>query len=338
MPPYRFAFPQDHASHNDFKTEWWYYTGHLTADDGSNFGYELTFFRSGLDSKKGVSKGPWQLDNVYMAHFAVSNLSARKFFYAQKLNRAGLQFAGAKQDSYSVFNQNWTARLVGDEHLVRATTPEYSVDLKMKSLKPPVIHGINGVSQKAECEGCASHYYSLTRLQTSGTVTTPDGKTHKVSGLTWMDHEFGSNQLTKEQVGWDWFSLQLDNDTDLMLYVMRRRDGTFDPNSSGTFVSTKGTSDHLKLSDYKLRSLGTWKSPVTKAEYPSGWHASIPSRKVELDIIPQLADQELAKRSSTDVTYWEGACRVSGTMNGAKVSGQAYVELTGYGEAFSKNI
>jgi predicted secreted hydrolase len=338
LPGYKFNFPIDHASHDEFKTEWWYYTGHLIADDGSKFGYELTFFRSAMDAPKAIRKGSWAADNVFMAHFAVSDLNKRKFFYEQRLTRPGVEFAGASTSELKVWNKGWSAKLDNlQRQSLTANSPEYSLDLKLQAEKPPAIHGTNGVSQKASCTGCASHYYSFTRLKTEGYVTA-GGKRLRVTGLSWMDHEFGSNQLTADQVGWDWFSIQLDDRTEIMLYVMRLKNGKQDSNSSGTVIFADGSTKHLRQDEYRIRKTSVWRSPKTNASYPMGWEVSVPSLDADLKITAALQDQELAKRTASEVTYWEGACDVSGRRANKPVAGQAYVEMTGYHELFNKKI
>ena len=201
--------------------------------------------------------------------------------------------------------------------------------LGLRSLKAPVLHGQNGLSQKGEGEGRASYYYSLTRMQTEGELTV-NGKSEKVRGLTWMDHEFGSNQLREDQVGWDWFSIQLDNQTELMLYLMRRKDGSVDPYSSGTLVGADGVAKHLSNQDYRIEVLERWKSPMSGATYPMKWKVTIPSESVELDVLPAFPEQELITNRSTRVTYWEGAVQIRGTARGRSVGGNGYVEMTGY--------
>ncbi|HEY9789731.1 MAG TPA: lipocalin-like domain-containing protein [Candidatus Obscuribacterales bacterium] len=337
LPGYKFSFPRDYASHDDYKTEWWYYTGHLTADDGSRYGYELTFFRLGMDVVNGVKNSPWSVREAYLAHFAISDIGQRRFFHRQRLTRAGIDFGGADSKTYHVWNENWSGQAVDGDQQLKAASTEYSIDLNLHSDKSPVIHGENGVSQKASCVGCASHYYSFTRLITGGELVA-HGKRMHVNGLSWMDHEFGSNQLTAEQVGWDWYSIQLDDQSELMLYVMRRRAGGFDEHSSGTFVSADGASTHLKLSDYKIKPEGSWHSSVSGATYPMGWRVEIPARHLLLTISPQMENQELNKQNQRDVTYWEGACDVRGSRDGKPITGQAYVEMTGYASTFSKNI
>jgi predicted secreted hydrolase len=339
LPGYRLQFPTDHRSHNDYKTEWWYYTGHLQGTDGTRYGYELTFFRSAMDVPRPPKPSPWTVDNAYLAHFAVSDVSGKQFVHTNRLNRPAFDLAGADQSKLKVWNGDWSVtQLPNGQTKLIAKSPDFSLDLDLNSLKPPVLHGKEGLSQKASCVGCASYYYSLTRMETKGTLTKGHGDPVAVSGLTWMDHEFGSNQLTAEQVGWDWFSLQLDDRTELMLYVMRQRDGKLDENSSGTYVLSDGVAKHLSLADYKVTQTGSWRSPHSKATYPSGWKVSIPSLHTELQITPELSDQELTKKSSTDVTYWEGTCLVSGNKDGKPIKGQAYVEMTGYAETFNTRI
>lgn len=333
LPGYQYHFPKDHASHESYKTEWWYYTGHLKTQAGKRYGYELTFFRIGNDpSVRQSEKSPWNSNNLYATHFALSDENTQTFHYAEKLNRAGLNIAGARSDTYYVWNELWLAEQLGDRMILRANSPDgkQEIHLLLSSQKPPVIHGVNGVSQKATCQGCASHYYSMTRMKTEGTLFI-DGKAEPVTGLSWMDHEFGSNQLSKEQVGWDWFSVQLNDQTELMLYLLRHQDGRIDPNSSGTIVDAQGHSRHLKLSEFKVSNSGAyWTSSASNGKYPMGWKISIPSEKLDLTIQPAFENQELFTKGSTKVAYWEGSSSARGIKAGRPVQGQAYVEMTGY--------
>lgn len=336
LPGYKFQFPADHAGHKAFKTEWWYYTGHLTAKDGRKFGYELTFFRFGVDLKE-VPKSAWALTEVHSAHFAVTDEKNNRFWFDERMNRPALNVASVDEKRLHVVNGDWSAKMEGTTQHLQAAGPEYSIDLKLSSAKPPVVHGTNGVSQKADCKGCASHYYSMTRMDTTGTITVGDQRI-PVTGLTWMDHEFGSNQLTAEQIGWDWYSVQLDNNTELMFYVMRRKGGGFDKNSSGTIVYPDGSTKHLALADYRITALGKWQSPNSQATYPIGWKVDVPSIDCSITIEPVMPQQELVTSRSTEVTYWEGSCRVKGTQKGKPVKGDAYVEMTGYAGDFTKRI
>ncbi|MBX3074558.1 hypothetical protein KF913_11555 [Candidatus Obscuribacterales bacterium] len=336
LPGYQYQFPRDHGSHEDFKTEWWYYTGHMQTESNKKFGYELTFFRHGIEHDSSLKTKEDR--NVYLAHFALTDETGGKFKYFEKLSRSGLPVAFARSDILSVQNQGWSVEQLGDRFVLRADGDKSGIRLLLTPAKKPIIHGKDGVSQKASCKGCASHYYSLTRLKTEGLVYV-DGKPERItSGWSWMDHEFGSNQLTAEQIGWDWFSVQLENNTELMLYVMRRRDGSLDKNSSGTIVGADGNAIHLAKDDFKISSTSKWTSPNSNGVYPMGWSVEVPDHQIKLNVSPVLKDQELLTKRSTGVTYWEGAADVSGTVEGKAVRGQSYVEMTGYAEAFKKKI
>jgi predicted secreted hydrolase len=323
------SFPADHYSHPDFRTEWWYYTGHLETETGKRYGYQVTFFRFGVRDRQQEMKDQPLFTDLYMAHFALSDIAAKKFIYRERINRGYGDRAGAETDRYRVWNEDWRVDGADNHHQIFVSDRGTTLKLSLRSLKPPTLHGDNGHSQKGEGEGRASYYYSLTRMQTDGALTI-DGKTEKVRGLSWMDHEFGSNQLREDQVGWDWFSIQLDNQTELMLYLMRRKDGTVDPYSSGTLVSAGGATKHLALADFGIQVLERWKSPGSGANYPMRWKVSIPSEQIELELNPTFPAQELITSRSTRVTYWEGAVGITGTFRGAPVRGNGYVEMTGY--------
>jgi predicted secreted hydrolase len=347
LPGYQYHFPQDHAAHPSYKTEWWYYTGHLKSNQGRTFGYELTFFRIGTGiapiqekppAKNKVKKSPWSMDELYMAHFALTDDQGKNFFNTETLNRAGLNTAKADSKTYHVVNKGWQVKQTGqDEFELFAQSGEQALHLNLKAEKPLVIHGKDGVSQKADCIGCASHYYSYTRLLSEGTLTWK-GEKFPVKGHTWMDHEFGSNQLTTQQVGWDWFSVQLDDNSELMLYQLRQKNGAMDTNSSGTWVSADGKATHLKLGQFQSKPLAYWKSSKTSGIYPSGWQVLVPEQGLDLQILPTVRKQELVSPTPGGTSYWEGRCLVSGKHNGKKVSGEAYVELTGYSKAFKQRI
>lgn len=330
VPPYAFRFPRDHASHPEYQTEWWYYTGHLYSGQ-RKFGYELTFFQVGLDPRRKTSRSAWALHTLYFAHLTLTDENGNRFRFRESVSRPALGMAGARTDRYRVWIHDWSAGLSpdGQTHHLEAAADDFKIRLDLSSRKPPVLHGKGGVSQKATGLGRASHYYSLTRLETRGTLTLGREQL-PVTGLSWMDHEFGSNQLTPEQAGWDWFSIQLDNNRELMLYVMRLKNGGVEPLSSGTLVREDGTWKHLPLSAYEVRSLRTWKSPKTGGVYPAAWTVRVPGEGIDLRLTPAIPDQELATEGSAGVTYWEGSVRVEGMDRGKPVRGVAYVELTGY--------
>lgn len=330
LPGRLFVFPADHAAHPEFKTEWWYYTGHLQSQEGERFSYQLTFFRVGLLSRPPAGSSAWLARTLYFAHFALTDITGQRFQFFDRASRGALGLAGAATDRYHVWLGDWQAWLQPDgRHRLEARTPEISLALDLQPVKPPVIHGRQGVSQKAAGVGYASHYYSLTRLTTQGELHYW-GRSHQVQGLSWMDHEFSSSQLAPEQVGWDWFSLQLSDGRDLMLYLLRHQDGTLDPHSSGTWVEATGSSQHLPWGSFRVTALGRWRSSRSGATYPAGWRLEIPARDADLTIHPTLPDQELITARSTQVTYWEGSVTVTGQVAGQPVTGRGYVELTGY--------
>lgn len=330
VPGRTLSFPADHYSHPDFKTEWWYYTGHLQSESGRRYGYQVTFFRFGLRDRQTVNQDtPPLFTELYMAHFALSNITARTFLFRERINRGLGDRAGAKTDRFLVWNEDWNVEGDRNNHKISVNDRGTQLRLELESLKPPALHGQNGYSQKGEGEGRASYYYSLTRMQTQGELVI-DGKKETVRGFSWMDHEFGSNQLGENQVGWDWFSIQLDNQSELMLYHMRRKDGSIEPYSHGTVIGADGTTRRLAVKDYGIEVLARWKSPESAAEYPMKWKVIVPSEQTALEIVPAFAEQELITNRSTRVTYWEGAVQITGTMRGKPVTGSGYVEMTGY--------
>ncbi|MBI4401619.1 MAG: carotenoid 1,2-hydratase [Nitrospirae bacterium] len=330
---YLYRFPWDHGSHDEFRTEWWYYTGHLVAENGRRFGYQLTFFRRGVNREQ-VRSNPsrWAIRHLYFAHFALSDLDHGQFRFAEKISRAGLGKAGAETGRLRVWLDRWIAEassLQHARHHLNASAEDFSIDLSLTPAKSPVIHGKGGISRKGDAPGQTSHYYSFTRLATAGTLWV-DGERLTVTGTSWMDHEFGSGDLGQEQVGWDWYSVQLENQTELMFYRLRRVDGTSDPASSGTVIFPDGRSQHLSASDLQVEVLDHWSSEASGARYPSRWRIAVPSLGLTLALVPELSNQELITRRSTQVTYWEGTVRATGALRGAPAIGHGYVELTGY--------
>jgi predicted secreted hydrolase len=340
-PGYRYQFPRDHGTHDDFRTEWWYYTGHLAAENGRRFGYQVTFFRRGVEpDRAGANPSRWTIRQLYLAHVALSDLDRKQFRYAEKVSRAGLGKAGAETGRLRTWIDRWSVEASAsphEHHRLQAAAGEFSLDLTVTPEKPPVVHGEHGVSRKGGAPPQASHYYSFPRLATAGALTV-DGERFTVQGTSWMDHEFGSGDLGDDLAGWDWFSVQLTNKTELMLYRLRRSDGTVAPVSSGTAILPDGRTRHLSATDIRVEVLDHWASRSSGGRYPSRWRVAVPALDLSLDLRPLLADQELATSRSTQVTYWEGAVEVSGRLRGAPVSGQGYVELTGYAKPMRKRL
>jgi predicted secreted hydrolase len=338
--PYTFEFPRDHAAHPGYQSEWWYYTGHLRAADGRRFGYELTFFRFGLrpgDPRTPSGLSRWRGHELYPAHFAITDERGQKFFYVERFAREALGMGGAAANRLEVHADDWSLdgapladRRFERMHL-RARDGANALDLVQTPQKPPAIHGAGGVSRKAACASCASHYYSYTRLATRGTLTYA-GTAFAVEGVSWMDHEYGTDELQPDQAGWDWFSIQLDDGREVMLYLLRRKDGSVTPESSGSLIERDGSVRHLELKDFTVAVPfgAAWRSPHTGAKYPDRWRVGVPVAGLDLRLAPTVADQELASTTG-GVSYWEGAVDVK-DGNGVS-AGTGYVELTGYAGA-----
>ncbi len=329
LPGYRYKFPHDHFNHPDFQTEWWYYTGNVKSADGHRFGFELTFFRQGVD-RESKTISTWGVRDLYFAHLALSDLDGGKFLHAERTKRAGPGIAGVNEAVGRIWNGNWQVAWRGDDPVLHAVDERFALHFTLRSAKPPVIHGANGVSQKAEGPGRASHYISLTRLNTQGEIEL-GGKGFPVAGIAWMDHEFFTHQLEADQVGWDWMSIQLQDNSELMLFHIRRKDGSINPYSAGTFVDGRGDTTHLRRDEFTLEPAGaTWVSPATRAVYPVGWKISIPKLGIALESSTLLPSQELASSAGLLPAYWEGAVAFAGTKGGSPIGGVGYLEMTGY--------
>jgi predicted secreted hydrolase len=317
VPGYRFHFPRDHFDHPDFRTEWWYYTGNVWDREGRRFGFELVFFRQG--ERRGTDANPsaWRVDDLYLAHAALTDVSGKRFVYRERLNRAGPGIAGISFSDGRVWNGNWSVQWTGVRQTLLATTPDFRLRLQLSPVKPAILQGENGLSQKAEGRGKASYYVSFPRLAVSGEIVA-GGRTRQASGSAWMDHEWFTHQLAAGEIGWDWFSVQLDNHTELMLFELRRKDGTIDPYSSGTFIDAAGAAHHLDAQAMRLTPLEKWNL------YPIHWRIEVPSLHLQLDCRAVIPNQELiAKQGGT--AYWEGAVDYSGSQTGT-----GYLEMTGY--------
>jgi predicted secreted hydrolase len=331
--PIDFVFPRDHGAHPEYRTEWWYYTGNLTDSAGHRYGYQLTFFRSALTPVLPKRTSDLATNQVYMAHFAVTTGAANDHQSFERFSRGAGGLAGATGDPiYAVWLEDWSVRAIepGVARLQASTPGEggtIALDLTLRETRPPVLHGKQGLSQKGPAAGSASYYYSLVQIETTGTVTT-QGETVDVTGLSWMDHEFGTNTLSANTVGWDWFSIQLDNGAVLMFAQVRTADGGVMPQFEGAYVTGDGVHETIRSDDLKLTPLAQWTSPRSQISYPSGWQVEIPRLAIALTVEPLIADQELA----VSFVYWEGAVTIAGTLADQAVQGVGYVELTGYGE------
>lgn len=322
LPGYHFEFPRDHFNHPDFRTEWWYYTGNVHSSGGRRLGFELVFFRQAQHRGPSDDSSAWRIDDLYLAHLALTDITGKRFHYYKRLNRAGPGIAGVSFDQGRIWNGNWESKWDKNTGLqtLSAVADDLRLMLQLTPRKPPIINGENSVSQKAEGLGKASYYVSFPLLAVEGTLNGAS-----VTGSAWMDHEWFTHQLETAQVGWDWFSVQLENHTELMLFQIRHTDGSIDPYSAGTYIDASGRATHLKRSDFQLQPLEFWTSPATHARYPIRWRITIPSLKVELECAAALPDQELGAEDAASPAYWEGAVTYTGSA-----SGVGYLEMTGY--------
>ncbi len=339
--PCNLTFPKDHGLHAGYRTEWWYYTGNLQSDAGEPYGYQLTLFRSQISPPGAERKWPephsaWRAQQIYAGHAAISDNYKKNHYQSELLVRGSLGLAGASQkaDLTTIFAKNWLIQIGPGQHILKAFADNFSFELNLLPVKPPVLHGKAGYIRKGSTPERASCYYSFTRLRSKG-VLTIDGTTIAVQGVSWMDHEFSSASLEAEIVGWDWFSLQLSDQTEIMVYLLRTKGGQFNSASSGTFIDKSGKPRHLAIDDIQIAILDSWESPRSKAVYPARWRLMVFPLSLELTITPNLADQEMLTSASTGVTYWEGSVSAKGTAGKQPIKGAGYVELTGYANAFN---
>jgi predicted secreted hydrolase len=332
--PVAFTFPRDHGAHPEFRTEWWYFTGNLTARDGRDLGYQLTFFRSALlDSASYLrslpeddSSSDWRTRHAYMAHLAVTDAQAQSFEAHERFARGAAGLAGVETAPLRIRLHDWCACADSGSFPLRlvAAAGDIAIDLTLEPLKPPVLQGNAGLSAKGPEPGNASYYYSLTRIATRGTVRL-GGTTHEVSGLSWLDREWSTSVLGSGVVGWDWLSLQLSDTTELMMYRLRREDGTPDAFSAASFVRPDGANVMFDAAGFTMQPRREWRSP-SGAAYPVEWSLQIPALDLTLDVRAAVPAQEL----NLYVRYWEGMVRASGTRAGRGISGRGYLEMTGY--------
>jgi predicted secreted hydrolase len=335
LEPRRFEFPLDHGPHPAFRQEWWYFTGNLDAANGERFGFELTFFRVALEPPQAAAPeaatagtaSAWRTREIYVAHFAVTDVSQRRFQSAQKLSRAALGLAGAQALPLHVWLDDWSLEASGPAvWRLRAAQPGYAIELALEPQSSPVLNGVDGLSRKSERPEDATYYYSIPRLLVRGRLVR-GAQPLEVRGLAWADREWGSGSLGPREAGWDWFGLQLEDGSALMFYALRDKDGQRDVHSAGTWVAAEGTARALANADVDIAVTREWRS-ASGERYPGGWHIRVPALALDLTVRPVLADQEL----QSTPRYWEGAVDVSGERGGATVGGRGYVELVGYAQ------
>jgi predicted secreted hydrolase len=330
VAPRAFAFPEDHGSHPDYRTEWWYFTGNLAATTGRHYGFELTFFRVALSGAAEARESRWATRHLWMAHFALTDTAAARFVAYERLSRGALGLAGATHEPFHVWVEDWSAGGeltdgAGSVHL-SAAADEAAIELDLSGFERIVLQGDRGLDPKGPEPGNASYYYSAPRLAVTGTVRVRSDAPVAVTGLAWMDREWGTSALSPGIEGWDWFALQLDDGRDLMFYRLRARDGSPSPWSGGSVTDPAGRTRRLAAEDVDLEPIETWQSPASGATYPVVWDLRVPGEGLELRLTPRIRDQEVR----VSVRYWEGAIELEGRSRAREIGGQGYLELAGY--------
>jgi predicted secreted hydrolase len=323
-----FRLPADHGPHFEFQTEWWYYTGNVAGGNGRRYGFQLTFFRRGLTPGPPPGDG-LATNQVYFAHFAVTDVAGRRHVGVERFARGAGGLAGARGEPFSVWLEDWRADAVSEDGgtvrlVARDASSGLSLDLELRAEKPLVAHGDRGHSPKSDEPGNASYYVGYTRMAALGRIGA-GGAERDVAGEAWFDHEWSTSALGAGAVGWDWFSLQLDDGRELMHFQVRREEGGIEPVSGGTLVEGDGSTRRLAGHDVAIGVRGLWTSPETGASYPALWRLAVPAAGLDLLVEPVISAQEMR----TSFVYWEGAVRVSGRAGDRPVAGQGYVELTG---------
>lgn len=329
IAPRAWDFPADHGPHPDFQTEWWYYTGNLATESGRRFGFQFTIFRRGITPGEADAGSEWRTNQVYSAHFSISDIESQTFYHDQRFSRGSADLAGAQSTPYRVWLEDWEAAALDAEAStvrIQADAGDFALDLTLERQKPPALQGDAGLSAKGPEAGNASYYYTLSRLLTEGTLRL-DEERFVVTGLAWRDHEFGTGTLPDNTQGWDWFGLIFDDNTELMIGQVRLIGGDTAPAYGGLRIAADGSTEYLASDQIRITPTATWESPHTGGVYPAGWTMRVETAEgtLHFDVTPLMSDQEL---SDTQPTYWEGAVRVTGD-----VQGYGYAELTGYTEA-----
>ncbi|MFC2161311.1 lipocalin-like domain-containing protein [Acidobacteriota bacterium] len=332
--PYEWSFPRDFGAHPEYKTEWWYFTGTINGPAGEKFGYQLTFFRSGIQKNPSSPQNSWSVRDLYLAHLTITDIDRNQFLFEERMSRGGPGLAGAENGGMNVWLLNWSARMEKGKIFLEARKGEMAIRLNLTPKKPLVFHGQGGLSRKGPEEGQASFYTSYTDLDTSGTISISKDQIYTVTGKSWFDHEFSSHMLSEEQAGWDWFSLHLSDGRELMIYLLRRRDGSVERVSSGTLTEPDGTWRHIKISGVSIDVLNSWRSHRSGGIYPGRWRIRIPDASIEIILLPQVAEQELVSSLIPGLIYWEGAVEGNGFSRNQEITCRGYVELTGYAGSF----
>lgn len=327
--PMLIEFPAAFDAQPQYQTEWWYYTGNLETETGRHFGYQLTFFRRGLipTTEEAPRDSEWATSQVYFAHFTLSDIAANQFYYFEDFGRGAADIAGVEINPFHVWIEGWKVEETAQNtYRLFASRDALTLDLTLKDVKGPILHGDDGYMPSGPNVGDASYYYSQSRLESTGEIGI-NGETFSVTGLSWMDRQYGTTTiLTPEAGGWNWFSFHLSDGSELMLYELRQADGSRNPFSRGTYIAADGSTTDIDPEDFIIEVHNTWRSPHTGAVYPASWTITVADLDLTLEVVPYMDDQELI----VSQRYWEGAVEATGSKDGDELSGSGYIELTGY--------
>ncbi|MGI9286557.1 MAG: lipocalin-like domain-containing protein [Pseudomonadales bacterium] len=331
--PRTLRFPRDHGIHPDYKNEWWYFTGNVQSNAGREFGFQFTLFRSALTPETKESDSAWSSPQIFLAHVALSDIESGELLHSERFSRGALGLAGVQHAPFRIWLNDWQVSSLAPicskcfDNALSVKTDKFSLHLRLSNAKKRVLQGNEGHSAKSATPGNASYYYSYTRLKAQGEISLAD-KHIKVSGESWFDHEWSTSALETDQAGWDWFSLQLSNQSEMMLYRVRHKHDQTKNHLRGSLIAADGKVRQLGQGDFQIRATSTWTSPISGVRYPSSWELRVPSVRARLTVRPKMPDQEMR----LSFRYWEGAVNVSGGMAGMPVSGNGYAELAGYGQ------
>jgi predicted secreted hydrolase len=323
-PERSIKFPGDYGSHPQFRTEWWYVTGWLTTRGGESLGFQITFFRTKPPIDE-ANPSSFAARQILIAHCAISDPKRGQLWQDQRIRRAGFDLAQAAEGNTNVWIDNWTLRRDAAVYAAKIAAEDFSIDLQLSETQPPLLNGAAGFSRKGPEMSAASYYYSVPHLKVAGMISRK-GSTDSVIGEAWFDHEWSSEYLDREAVGWNWIGINLDDGGALMAFSIRGAHGE-QRWAGGTIRSSDGQVQMLQPADVSFLPGRIWVSPRTGISYPVQWTVRAGTREIEL--APLFDDQENDTRLSTGAIYWEGAVRA---LAAGRSVGRGYLELTGYGE------
>ena len=326
-----FSFPNDHGAHPNYRSEWWYFTGNVYDENHRNYAFDITIFRFGLEPSMSDAADSLRASQIFLGHFAISDVQAERYLNAEKYSRELPGVTGISAAPVRIQLENWHMQQIDSETEtweLYAATEEFGLNLELTALRPVALQGERGLSRKSSTEGNASYYYSIPKLKVNGELWF-DEQQVSVSGNAWFDREWSTSALEQGQVGWDWFGLHLDDETELMYYQIRHANGKRNEQSHGKLFLDEGKTEINLGNDVTLQPLAYWRSPKTKARYPVAWRLTAKEHDLDLTISAKFNAQEW----QSSFIYWEGSVSVIGRFRSKPVDGEGFLEMTGYDNA-----